>query len=73
MKELFCTNDPVVISFAEATLKGVNITPMVLDTHTSVLEGSIGILPRRLAVINEDFELAKKTLFEVGLEHEFKT
>ena len=73
MKELFRTNDPVVLSFAEATLKGVNILPMILDMNTSVLEGSIGILPRRLAVIDEDFEAAKRVLSEAGLDHEFKS
>ena len=72
MKELFRTNNPVVISFAEATLKSVDITPMIFDINASILEGSIGILPRRLNVIDEDFDLAKKTLMNAGLENEFK-
>lgn len=54
MKELFRSNDPVQISFAEAVLKAEGIQPLVLDQHMSVLEGSIGILPRRMMVADED-------------------
>lgn len=54
MKELLRTNDPTVIAFAQALLEGEDIACFELDVHTSVLEGSIGILPRRLMVRSQD-------------------
>ncbi|MFT5159642.1 MAG: hypothetical protein ACI9ZD_001246, partial [Paracoccaceae bacterium] len=47
MKELISTNDPTVIAFAKALLSGEGIDWFELDVHMSVLEGSIGIMPRR--------------------------
>lgn len=58
MKELLRTNDVVLLSFLEARLKGEGIEPFILDMNASIVEGSIGILPRRLVVIDEDFEHA---------------
>lgn len=58
MKELLRTNDVVLLSFLEARLKGEGIEPFILDMNASIVEGSIGILPRRLMVIDEDFEQA---------------
>ena len=54
MKELLRTNDPTVIAFATALLEGEGIEAITFDVHTSVLEGSIGILPRRLMVADRD-------------------
>ena len=54
MKELLRTNDPTVIAFATALLDGEGIEALAFDVHVSVLEGSIGILPRRLMVRDED-------------------
>ena len=54
MKELLRTNDPTVIAFATALLSGEGIEAIAFDVHTSVLEGSIGILPRRLMVADRD-------------------
>ena len=48
MKELLRSTDPTQIAFAEALLSGEGIAAFVLDVHTSILEGSIGILPRRI-------------------------
>ena len=47
MRELLRTNDPTVIAFSTALLRGEGIDCFVLDVHMSVLEGSIGLLPRR--------------------------
>jgi len=58
LKELLRTNDVVLLSFLEARLKGEGIEPFILDMNASIVEGSIGILPRRLMVIDEDFEHA---------------
>jgi hypothetical protein len=62
MKELFKTNDPTLISFATALLKAEDIDCFTLDVHMSVLEGSIGIMPRRVMVANEDLFLARSIL-----------
>lgn len=59
LKELLRTNDVVLLSFLEARLKGEGVEPFILDMNASIVEGSIGILPRRLMVIDEDFDRAK--------------
>ena len=50
MRELVRTNDAVLISAIEALLKGAHIDHIVVDQNMSVLEGSIGIFPRRILV-----------------------
>lgn len=59
MKELLTTNDPVLLSWAEALLAGAGIESWVLDGHMSVLEGSAGAIPRRLMVTEADFPAAQ--------------
>lgn len=59
MKELLRSSDPTVIAFASALLQGEDITTFALDVHMSVLEGSIGILPRRLMVADHDLYRAR--------------
>lgn len=54
MKEVLRTTNPVELSFAQAVLKDAGIEPIVLDAHMSALEGSVGVLPRRLMVADED-------------------
>jgi hypothetical protein len=68
MKELFKTNDPTLISFATALLKGEDIDCFTLDVHMSVLEGSIGIMPRRVMVANDDLFLARSILRDNDFE-----
>jgi hypothetical protein len=67
MKELLRTNDPTVIAFASALLEGEDIICFQMDVHMSVLEGSIGILPRRIMVADRDFFLAQAVLRDNGL------
>ena len=62
MKELLRTNDPTVIAYASALLEGEEIGSFQMDVHMSVLEGSIGILPRRLMVRDEDLHRARRVL-----------
>ena len=59
MKELFRTNDPVLISWAEALLAGEGIAIFVLDANMSVLEGSANAIPRRFMVGDGDFRAAR--------------
>ncbi|MEL7301028.1 MAG: DUF2007 domain-containing protein [Pseudomonadota bacterium] len=62
MKELLRSNDPTVIAFAEALLSGEDIAVFVMDANMSVLEGSIGVLPRRMMVADRDFFMAEAIL-----------
>lgn len=66
MKELLRTNDIVRLSWLEALLADAGIATVVLDLHTSVVEGSIGILPRRLMVSDADYARARQVLFDAG-------
>ena len=50
MKELLRTNDPTIVAFASALLRAEDIECFTLDVHMSILEGSIGVMPRRLMV-----------------------
>jgi hypothetical protein len=68
--ELLRSNDPVLISFAQALLKEAGIEHAVLDQNMSVMEGSIGILPRRMLVVRHQHESARRILVEAGLERE---
>lgn len=68
MKEILRTNDPVRVSWLTALLKDAGVSVVVLDTHTSILEGSIGAIPRRLVVADEDHARAVRVLREAGEE-----
>jgi hypothetical protein len=70
MKELLRTNDPVRLSFLEALLKDSGIDSLVLDHHTSLVEGSIGAIPRRLMVSERDYRRARLVLAAAGEEAE---
>ncbi|MBN9037120.1 MAG: DUF2007 domain-containing protein [Rhizobiales bacterium] len=72
MIELLRTNDPVVISFAEALLTDAGIDHFVADQNMSILEGSLGVLPRRLMVARGDLERAKQLLADAGIANEIK-
>jgi hypothetical protein len=72
MRELVRTNDAVLVSAVEALLNGAGIPHVVLDQNMSVLEGSLGILPRRILVA-EDYERnARRLLEDAGLGHELR-
>jgi hypothetical protein len=68
MEELLRTNDPTEIAFAQALLRGEEIDCFVMDVHMSALEGSIGILPRRVLVAREDRFRAAAILRDNGIE-----
>ena len=68
MVELIRTNDAVLLSWVVALLTESKVHAVVLDTHTSVLEGSIGALPRRLMVVEADAERARHILREADVE-----
>ncbi|MCA3437854.1 MAG: DUF2007 domain-containing protein [Rhodobacter sp.] len=62
MKELLRSSDPTVIAFASALLEGEDIPVFPMDVHMSILEGSLGILPRRLMVRDQDLWRARIVL-----------
>ncbi len=64
MEELVRTNDAVFLSWLTARLAGENIDAVVLDTHTSVMEGSISAIQRRVMVESHDLVRAKRLLVE---------
>ena len=67
MRIIETTNDPVRLSFIAALLRDAGIDSLVLDNHTSAVEGSIGAIPRRLAVASSDEPDALRILHEAGL------
>jgi Putative prokaryotic signal transducing protein len=72
VRELIRTNNPVLISAIEALLDGAGIPHFVLDQNMSVLEGSLGILPRRVMVPEDHAEAARALLVNAGYGHELR-
>ena len=70
MKELLRTNDVVRLSFLQSLLRDSGIESLVLDQHTSLVEGSIGAIPRRLMVSERDYRRARSVLAAAGEEAE---
>jgi hypothetical protein len=72
VKEIMRTNDQVLVSAVEALLKGAGIPHLVLDQNMSVLEGSLGILPRRILVSEGHSRSARLLLEDAGLGQELR-
>jgi hypothetical protein len=66
MRIVATSNDPVRLSFLTALLADAGIAAVVLDLHTSMMEGSIGAIPRRLMVASDDEGRARRVLAEAG-------
>ena len=66
MHVLLVTNDPVRLSFLICLLRDAGVTPIVLDGQVSAVEGSIGAIPRRLAVCARDRVQAMRVLADAG-------
>lgn len=62
MKELLRSTDPTIIAFASALLQGEDIDCFALDVNMSILEGGIGIFPRRLMVRSDDHDAALRVM-----------
>ena len=71
MIELLRTNDLVLISFVEAILGEAGIGCFIADQHMSAVEGSLGFLPRRILVAEDELAAARGVLQEAGLAGEF--
>lgn len=64
------TVNPATLNFAQAVLKEADIPFFVMDQNVSIVEGSIGIMPRRLMVVDEDAEDARQAMINAGLGDE---
>ncbi|MEQ9345740.1 MAG: DUF2007 domain-containing protein [Thalassospira sp.] len=62
MIELFRSNDPIELSWAQSVLADEGILSHIFDYHASIIEGSIGALPRRLMVDGQEESRAKYVL-----------
>ena len=72
MFELIRSNDPVLISAVQALLTSAGIDHFLFDQHASIMDGSLGALPRRLMVDRDDAHNASTLLREAGLGHELR-
>lgn len=72
MIELIRTNDAVVLSFVQSLLKDAGIETLVADENMSVLDGSLGILPRRILVPDDDASEARAILADAGIADELR-
>jgi hypothetical protein len=72
LRELVRTNDVVLLSAIEALLKSADIGHLIVDQNMSVLEGSIGIFPRRILVDADELQAARRLLTEAGYAHELR-
>ena len=72
MIELVRTNDAVILSFVQSLLKDAGIECLLADQNMSVLDGSIGVLPRRIMVPEEDAEEARRILSDAGIGNEIR-
>jgi hypothetical protein len=72
MKEIVRANDAVLVSAVVALLDAAGIRSMVFDQNMSVREGSLGVLPRRVLVADDDDIAARRLLTEAGLGNELR-
>ena len=70
MIELLRSNDLVLISFVEALLRDASLSYFVADENMSIAEGSLGILPRRVMVTEDDATAARDLLRDAGIAGE---
>ena len=67
MQELIRSNDLVLLSYVTHLLDEAGISHFMFDVHTSAVEGSIGILPRRLMVTDDEFNAARCLLHNASI------
>ena len=69
MKELLRSNDAVLLSYVEAILSDAGVAHQVADGYMSIMEGSLGVLPRRMLVAEDEWDQARRILKEADLDH----
>lgn len=70
MKEIARSTDPVRLSFLTALLADGGVTAVLFDTHASIIQGSLGVLPQRLMVADDDYDEAVGILKSAEEWHE---
>ncbi len=70
MKEILRTNDPVFLSYIEMRLSEANLHPVIFDNHTSVLDGSVMAIQRRLMVLDEEEDEAKEMILTIKQDYD---
>lgn len=73
MEELMRTNNPVTISFVESLLTEAEILYFVADQHMSIVEGSLGILPKRIMIDGDRVDEARSLMVDAGIGAELPT
>jgi len=67
VRAVVITTDPILLSYATSVLEGAGVHAVTFDQNASIVEGSIGALPRRLVVPEEQYEQARRILTDAGL------
>ncbi|MEL6871419.1 MAG: DUF2007 domain-containing protein [Pseudomonadota bacterium] len=67
MRELVRTNDPVLLNFIEVLLRDAGCHVLVADQNISMIEGSIGVFPKRVLVDSDDLAQARRILRDADL------
>jgi len=67
VRAIVITTDPILISYATSLLAEAGIEALTFDQNASIVEGSIGALPRRLMVAEESYGAARRILEDAGL------
>lgn len=72
LDELMRTNNAVALSLAQTLLKDADILFLLADENMSIMEGSIGLLPKRLLVDSDEFTRARRLMKDAGLGDELR-
>ncbi len=72
LDELMRTNNAVTLSLAQTLLKDADIMFLLADENMSILEGSIGLLPKRLLVDSDEIMRARRLMSDAGLGNELR-
>lgn len=67
MRAIVITTDPILISYATSLLADAGIEALTFDQNASIVDGSIGALPRRVMVAEESYGEARQILEDAGL------
>ena len=70
MKEVLRTNDMVFLSYVEMVLRDADMHPVVFDNHSSVLEGSVAAIQRRLMVLDEEEDEARNRILAIKKDYD---
>lgn len=66
MRVVATSNDPVRLSFLIALLADAGIDAVLLDSHASIMDGSVSAIPRRVMVSEQDEHRARRVLQDAG-------